>query len=108
MPANTSQPLANASRTRSNEPPAILTPPEGLRRVLELKSAPHMHARMAKRLAQTPPSQRGLFNRVYAGWATQRQCIRAMCLECLGFDKDGIRNCTAPECPLYRFRPYQK
>ena len=30
--------------------------------------------------------------------------IRAMCLECVGYVSDEVKNCTAPDCPLYLFR----
>lgn len=49
-----------------------------------------------------------LFKRVYSGKASPRQAIRAHCLDCVCFDIDAIRNCTAPACPLYGYRPYAK
>jgi hypothetical protein len=30
-----------------------------------------------------------------------------MCLECVGFDRNAITECTAPACPLWNFRPFQ-
>jgi hypothetical protein len=44
------------------------------------------------------------------------KAIRAMCFQCFGGTKeempdagwkDEIRNCTAPDCALYRHRPYR-
>jgi len=32
------------------------------------------------------------------------KAIRAMCLECVGYVSDEVKNCTAPDCPLYPFR----
>ena len=37
--------------------------------------------------------------------------IKAFCYECMGFAKswrNDVRDCTAKNCPLYRFRPYKK
>ncbi len=46
---------------------------------------------------------------------TRQRAIKAMCAHCMGCTKDHIepgfreciRNCTAPNCPLYFYRPYQ-
>jgi hypothetical protein len=46
---------------------------------------------------------------------TRQRAIKAMCAHCMGCTKDhieqgfreSIRNCTAPNCPLYFYRPYQ-
>ena len=37
--------------------------------------------------------------------------IVAFCYDCMGQDsgwRNDVRNCTAPECPLFGFRPYEK
>ena len=36
--------------------------------------------------------------------------INAFCYECMGFAKswrNDVRDCTAKNCPLFRFRPYK-
>jgi hypothetical protein len=46
---------------------------------------------------------------------SRRAAINAKCAECMGCTIDHIecgfrreiRNCTAPHCPLFTFRPYQ-
>ena len=46
---------------------------------------------------------------------SMRAAINAMCAACMGCSIDHmergfrheIRDCTAPHCPLFRFRPYQ-
>jgi hypothetical protein len=46
---------------------------------------------------------------------SMRAAINAMCAACMGCTVDHmergfrreIRNCTAPHCPLFNFRPYQ-
>lgn len=46
---------------------------------------------------------------------SRKLAINAFCANCMGCTEDHlekgfreeIKNCTAPKCPLYRFRPYQ-
>jgi len=33
--------------------------------------------------------------------------VKLFCLECVGYVRRDVTNCTAPLCPLYRWRPYQ-
>ena len=35
---------------------------------------------------------------------TARGAIKQFCRECVGFEKNEVRNCSAPLCPLYPFR----
>lgn len=47
---------------------------------------------------------------------TRSRAIKAMCTQCMGCTRERIepgfarliRECAAPSCPLYQFRPYQK
>ncbi len=69
-----------------------------------------LDARQARRLAQVSehyPRFKGLFLRCYRGVGGPRQCIKAFCLECNGWEPAAIRDCTATACPLFRLRPYQ-
>jgi hypothetical protein len=36
---------------------------------------------------------------------TQKRAIKFFCYECMGYQKSEVRNCTAPNCPLFPFRP---
>ena len=36
--------------------------------------------------------------------ATPIDTIRAKCRECMGYQFDEIKICTAPKCPLYPYR----
>lgn len=38
---------------------------------------------------------------------TPKKAIANFCKECVCGDRDEIRNCTAPNCPLFDFRPYK-
>jgi len=33
--------------------------------------------------------------------------IRAFCLECVGWEREEVRLCTSPACPLFPFRPFK-
>ena len=38
---------------------------------------------------------------------SRKAAIDAFCLMCVGFERESVRGCTAPDCPLFKFRPYQ-
>ncbi len=64
-------------------------------------------AKQAKELSQTPAMSRGLVDRAFRGVASPRQSIKARCLQCVGFVRKDVANCTAPTCALWPYRPYQ-
>ena len=70
---------------------------------IALKRAERLH-----QVETDAPSKLALFQRVYSGEASPRQCIKAFCLECVWMDETAIRACTAPACPLWNLRPYQR
>ena len=55
----------------------------------------------------TTPLYEGIVKRAKRGTASPRQAIKAFCLTCVGFIRKDIKNCTADECPLHKYRPYQ-
>jgi hypothetical protein len=63
--------------------------------------------RRFKQVTEHYPSRMGLFRKVYHGQASPRQCIKAFCLECNGWEEAAIRDCTATTCPIWGLRPYQ-
>ena len=65
-------------------------------------------ARRLRQVAEHHPSRLKLLQRVYACQTSPRECIKAFCLECNGYEEAAIRDCSAPACALYRFRPYQR
>lgn len=40
------------------------------------------------------------------------EAIKDFCMECCGYQRDEVKTCSAPMCPLYEFRlgknPYRK
>lgn len=67
-----------------------------------------MAEKRAGRLSTCPESVKALFSRIFGGVGTRNQAIKAMCLECVGFDRLAVTDCTAYACPLWRYRPFQK
>jgi hypothetical protein len=65
-------------------------------------------ARMLKSIGDNAPSRLGVFKAVYAKKASMRQCIKAFCFDCMGFDSRAVGNCTSTQCALHGKRPYQK
>ena len=56
-----------------------------------------------------PLKYQGLFNRVKdLGSKSKADAIKAFCLQCVGFKFKRVTDCTAPKCPLFNVRPYQK
>jgi hypothetical protein len=62
--------------------------------------------RMLQEVSDVTPSKIGHFKNAYCG--SLRSAITAKCLECVCFEANAIRDCTATGCPLYVQRPYQK
>ena len=76
--------------------------------LLSVTRATQKRANRLKAISEDAPLRLKLFERVYRGEAGPRQAIKAFCHECIGFNADEIRNCTAPACPLFENRPFQK
>lgn len=54
----------------------------------------------------TPKSLTGLVNRLANGSRVAAE--KLMCLQCVGFERTAVRECTGYSCPLFLFRPYQR
>ena len=73
---------------------------------MDLKHAKRV--RMLTAIADDAPKYKRLFERVYAQKASPRVAIKAQCLHCVWFKREFIAECTALECPLWAYRPYQE
>ena len=70
-------------------------------------SAVEIELKRAQRLdnvRRDAPRYMDTFRRAYSG-KSRVAAMNAFCCECMGFDAAEIRNCSAPACPLYVFRP---
>ena len=65
-------------------------------------------AEMLRQVSQDAAGKVPLFRRVYAKKASPREAIKANCLMCCGFSEIAVRECSAPACPLWIFRPYRE
>jgi len=63
------------------------------------------------------PQEHNLIKKALADPKSRAKAINAKCFECYGGTarclpdpgwKDLIRTCPATDCPIHRFRPYQK
>lgn len=72
-----------------------------------MSAAGRRQDQVAKQLATCSPMFRPIMVKAYDGSASPRKAIKAMCLECLSYDRAAIRGCTGYSCPLWEYRPYQ-
>ena len=60
-----------------------------------------------EKVSRQAPKFLNIFRSCFMGGGRKR-AIQAMCLDCVQFDTKEIRKCTCNECPLHKYRPYQK
>jgi hypothetical protein len=58
-------------------------------------------------IAEAPESCRNTLSRAFSGSASPRGAIKAFCLQCVGFVRSDVRDCSARACALHPYRPYQ-
>ena len=66
-----------------------------------------VRARVLAEVSEALPSARSHFVAAYAG-KSRKAAITAFCVQCNGFDRDAIRQCSARACTLYPYRPYAR
>jgi hypothetical protein len=64
--------------------------------------------RVARMISEAPESAKKTLRESFSGSASPRKAIKAMCLTCVGYDRQEITNCTGYSCPLWAYRPYQE
>jgi len=62
---------------------------------------------VGKKALEMPRKYRKSFTRAVDGLASPRDAIKSFCLECVGWESEEVRRCTAMACPLWPYRPYQ-
>ena len=60
-----------------------------------------------RRLDAMPASAQKLFVDCWTGKCSPRKAIKAQCMDCQGFDRQGIYDCASYTCPLWAFRPQE-
>ena len=69
---------------------------------------PKRDAMRVEFLSTVPASARNLIERAFGGKASPRAAIKAKCLDCSGFDRAEIANCSVVLCELHPYRPFQR
>ena len=62
--------------------------------------------KIAKRRADIPQIYQNFYYKAMSG-KNRAAGVKSFCLECTGWVKEEVRLCTAPQCPLYPYRPYR-
>ena len=63
--------------------------------------------RIQKKAAEMPETTRKGYLRAAVGTASPRAAIKAYCLECMGYIRAEVTQCTGEACPLFLYRPFQ-
>lgn len=58
-------------------------------------------------IADASPLYRSIVEKALDGTCSPRGAIKAFCLRCTGYVRADVAGCTAYNCPLHKFRPYQ-
>jgi hypothetical protein len=61
--------------------------------------------RIIQRRVDMPRSYRRTYDRALSG-NSLRAAVKAQCLECMGWQREEVRVCTAYPCPLWPYRDY--
>ena len=67
-----------------------------------------MNEKQQQHIDSVPVMYRPLVTRALSADCPPRAAIKARCLQCVGFTRADITSCTATDCALRGFRPYQK
>jgi len=52
-----------------------------------------------------PRKYRRLYDKAVSG-KSMKAAIHIFCLDCCGYRKEEVRDCSSPECSLFPYRPY--
>lgn len=66
----------------------------------------HIKQARAEEIANTPSKYRGQVERAYQG-RSKAIALKAMCLQCSGYQRVEVTHCQSYRCPLWLHRPYQ-
>jgi len=70
------------------------------------KLDPARRAAVAKKLAAMPAVYQTGYLRAVSG-RSPKAAIKAFCLECVGWQRADVADCTALACPLWSYRPFR-
>ncbi|MGA2915457.1 MAG: hypothetical protein ABSE89_05475 [Sedimentisphaerales bacterium] len=61
--------------------------------------------KIAQRLAEIPKKYRKIYRKAVET-NNKQAAIDAFCLECVCWQKNEVKNCSCPACPLFGVRPF--
>ena len=65
-----------------------------------------MNQKIEAALADATDIYRELLEKVLTRQASPAKAVKAKCLECVGYSRQEIVDCSAEGCPLFRYRPF--
>ena len=65
-----------------------------------------MNDKIQKRLNDIPINYKNNYIKAVSG-KSRTAAVKAFCLECMGWQREEVRNCTSVACPLYLYRSYK-
>jgi hypothetical protein len=85
------------------------TPKLGVRRRQKRRSLPdRVHLpQVQDRVSQIPRLYKSGYLRAVTAQASAKGAIKAQCLECVGWVRRDVAECTALACPLWLYRPFK-
>ena len=99
-------PLDKDARERSQAAKACAKSVDGLLKSLDAWWPAAQTAKIKNLLEQMPESCRRGYAKAMLGKSLSA-AVKAHCLECVGWEREEVRRCTAPACPLFAYRPYK-
>jgi hypothetical protein len=69
---------------------------------------PHRRPYVERKLKEMPESMKNGYLKAVVGRASPRAVIKALCLECMGYQRGEIPLCTSLGCAAYLYRPYRE
>lgn len=79
----------------------------GKSKIARRKVSEAMSDQVIKKMAEIPRAYRQTYKRAMSG-KSLRAAVNAFYLECVQWQREEIKVCTAIDCPLYPYRPYEK
>ena len=94
------------SRSQEKADPAYWKRAKKLSKEFEGRIQPQHKDRIFKRLTEMPTDYQRTYMRAMTGKSRQA-AMDAFCQMCVCWQREEVRKCSDPACPLYRHRPYQ-
>jgi len=101
LPQFTAEGREKARQTRK-----IAKDPAELLKKARLPVSSENKARILARLKEMPAIYRFGYIKAKKGKSIAA-AVRAQCLECVCWQKEEVRLCSSPACPLFQYRPFQ-